>query len=293
MFDLHPRVDFDKVEFAAFHIHQEFDSAGAFVIHMGADLAAQFADFDPLCVAQIGRGGAFHDLLIAALHRTIAFKQVIDLAVFVTQDLHFDVTGADDHLFQIAFAIAKGGLGFAAALQHFFFQFGLGMDRAHAAPAAAPGRLEHQRIADGGGFLADRTHVIAQHLGGGNDRYTCRHGHTARRGLVAQGAHGFGPGADKGDAVVFTGIHKGRIFRQQAIAGVDRIRARGLGDADHLVNGQISRHRPQTGADAIGFICLETVQAQFVLFGIDRHRGFAHFAGSPHDADGNFAAVGD
>ena len=58
------------------------------------------------------------------------------------------MAGALDHLFQIALAIAEGGLGLAPALAHLQLQLVLGQDRPHAAPAAAPGRLEHQRIAD-------------------------------------------------------------------------------------------------------------------------------------------------
>ncbi len=35
VFDLHAGVHFDEVELALVHIHQEFDGARAFVIHMG------------------------------------------------------------------------------------------------------------------------------------------------------------------------------------------------------------------------------------------------------------------
>ena len=44
VFHLHARVHLDEVELAGLHIHQEFDRARAFIVHMGADLAAQLAN---------------------------------------------------------------------------------------------------------------------------------------------------------------------------------------------------------------------------------------------------------
>ena len=44
VFDLDARVDFDKVEFTTVHIHQKFDRAGAFIIHMRTNAATQIAD---------------------------------------------------------------------------------------------------------------------------------------------------------------------------------------------------------------------------------------------------------
>ena len=74
VFDLHAGVDLDEVELAVVHIHQEFDGAGAFVIHMGADFAAQFADLRALLIAEIGGRRALHHLLVAALDRAVALE---------------------------------------------------------------------------------------------------------------------------------------------------------------------------------------------------------------------------
>jgi hypothetical protein len=40
----------------------------------------------------------------------------------VAEDLHLDVAGALDQLFQIALAVAEGGLGLAPAFQHLRLQ---------------------------------------------------------------------------------------------------------------------------------------------------------------------------
>ena len=236
VFDLNARVHFDKVELTGVHIHQEFDRARAFVVHMGTDFAAKLTDFCALFLGQVRCGRAFHDFLVAALDRAVTFIKVIDLTMLVTEDLHLDMAGAGDHLFQIALAIAKGGLGLATAFQNLFFQLVFRVDWAHAASTAAPAGLQHQRIADFSGFLADRVHVIAQNFRGGDNRHVSGDGNLAGTRFVTKGAHGFGLGADERDAVLHARIHEVRVFRQKPIAGVDRVRATFLGNADDLIN---------------------------------------------------------
>ena len=82
---------------------------------MLADFLAQITNLLALRAGQVRGRGAFHDLLVAALDRTVTLPQMIDVALVVAKDLHLDVTRLDDHLFQITFAVAKGGLGLAAA----------------------------------------------------------------------------------------------------------------------------------------------------------------------------------
>jgi hypothetical protein len=74
---------------------------------------------------------------------------------------------------------------------------------------------------------------------------------------------------------------------------MDRVGAAHPCDADDLVDTQIGRHRPQPLADLVGLIGLETMQAEFVLFGIDRDGALAQLVGRAHDADRDFASVGD
>ncbi len=291
--DLHAGVHLDEVEFAAVHIHQEFDGAGAFVVHMLADLLSEVAELFTLGLRKVGSGRALHDLLVAALNGAVTFPQVVDVALLITKDLHLDVTGADDHLFEITFAVAESGFGLAAAFANFVGQFRLGLDRAHASAAAAPAGLEHQGVADFGGFFADRIHIVAQHLGRGDDRNAGGDGDATGGGFVAQLAHGFGFGTDKGDAVLFAGIHKIGVFGQEAITGVDGIGARHFGNADDLVDTEIGGYGTEALANAVGFVCFEAVEAEFVLFGKDSNGLFAHLVGCTHDADGDLATVCD
>ena len=73
---------------------------------------------------------------------------------------------------------------------------------------------------------------------------------------------------------------------------MDRVRATGFGNTDDLFDGQIGGHGAHAFANFIGLISLEPVQAQLVLFGIDRHGAFAQLVGGTHHTDGNLASVG-
>ena len=84
---------------------------------------------------------------------------------------------------------------------------------------------------------------------------------------------------------------KRRVLTQETIARMDRVAPRLRGDCDQLLDVEIG---PGSGqAELVGFIRLEAVQAQFVLFGKDRDRLFAHFVGGAHDTDGDFTTVGN
>ena len=72
---------------------------------------------------------------------------------------------------------------------------------------------------------------------------------------------------------------------------MDRIGAAFLGDADDLEDRQIRRDRPQTFTDLIGLVRLEAMQAQLVLFGIDRNSALAHLVARPKDTDRDLTPV--
>ena len=66
-----------------------------------------------------------------------------------------------------------------------------------------------------------------------------------------------------------------------------------LGDPDDLLDRQIGGDRAQALADPVGLVGLEPVQTQLVLLGKDGDGLVAHLVGRAHDANGDFAAVGD
>ena len=122
MLDLDAGVDLDEIEGAAVAIHQELDRAGAFIVGVFADFQPEAADLVALRLGQIGRRRALDDLLVAALHRTVALPQVVEPAVFVAEDLHLDMAGVQDHLLEEALAVAEGVDRLAPAFEHLFLE---------------------------------------------------------------------------------------------------------------------------------------------------------------------------
>ena len=175
---------------------------------MGADLLSKSANFSPLGLSQIGGRRALDNFLVAALNGAIALIEVINIAKFIAQDLHFNMACTLDHPLQIALTIAKGRLCFTPAFQNFLFQFLGIMYRTHAAPTAAPAGFQHQRITNVRCLCSDCIHFIAKNIGGWNNRYLCFNRHAARARLVAQLAHGLGLRTDKGDVRCRAGIYK-------------------------------------------------------------------------------------
>ena len=190
--DLDARIDLDEVDGAGIGIHEELDRAGALVLGGMGDLDGVGAELVALVVAEIGGRRPLDHLLVAALHGAIALEQVDDRAVGIGEDLHLDVAGALDQLLQIDVVLAEGGLGLAARRAEIARQHRLVGNDAHAAPAAAPRRLEHQRIADVGGDLLHLSDVVGQRFARRHHRHADRDGKVARRHLVAEQPHGVG-----------------------------------------------------------------------------------------------------
>ena len=66
----------------------------------------------------------------------------------VAEELHLDVARATHEFFQEDLVFAEGGLGLAAPGGHLLGEVVRRLDDPHAAPAAAPARLGHERKAD-------------------------------------------------------------------------------------------------------------------------------------------------
>src|SRR4051812_206121 len=146
--DLEPGVHLQEVK-APVTVQHELDGARSGV----ADRPAGRDGRGGQRVAKIvvdGRGRALlHDLLVAALDRALALEQVDHVAVGVTEDLDLDVPGVGDEPLQEHGAVAERGGRLAARAAHCIGQFRRVGDQPHTAAAAAKGRLDQQREANG------------------------------------------------------------------------------------------------------------------------------------------------
>ena len=146
--DLHARIHFDEIELAGVGVLQELHRAGVQVLHGAADLQRLLAQLAPLLFVEERRRRTLDHFLIAPLHGAVALEQVDEVAVRVAEQLHFDVPRAHDELFEIDLVVAERRLGFAPRGRDVLRELRCAGNDAHAAPAAAPARLEHHRIAD-------------------------------------------------------------------------------------------------------------------------------------------------
>jgi hypothetical protein len=114
-----------------------------------------------------------------------------------------------------------------------------GFDHPHAAPAAAPAGLEHQRVTDvAPGFGAFG--MSGGKAGGRHHRHTGGHGHAWRAATLLPSVRmtsGLGP--MKAMPAAASGLGKVGVLGQEAVARVDRVDLGLFGDADDVVNVEV------------------------------------------------------
>src|SRR5258708_7270957 len=224
----------------------------------------------------------------------ISFPQVDEAAVRVAQDLHFNVLGAGDVAFDEAFAATEGGSRFALRLFEPGHEVRGIFYHAHAAPAAAEAGLDDDRIADG---LCRGLHLIRigqPVLGAGERRDVGLFGQSLGGGLVAEGFQQVGAGADEGDAVLGARPGQPRVLGQEAIAGVNRIRAVLPGDCHQGGDVEISFDRRATlgRAHEVRLIGLEAVQRETIFVRVDGNGAQSQFRRRPKNPYGDFTSIG-
>lgn len=104
------------------------------------------ADLLPQGGGHEGSRRHFNDFLVAALDGAVPFEQVDQVAVFVPQDLDFDVFRIFQVFFDVDFLAAERFQGFRFGQVVGRPEFRLGGNGAHAAAAAAVDGFDDQRI---------------------------------------------------------------------------------------------------------------------------------------------------
>ncbi|MNQ63948.1 hypothetical protein D3C85_783480 [compost metagenome] len=107
MLDLQARVDLQEVEAVARRVVDEFHRASRPVVHGLAQLDGGVEQRGARGGRQQGRRGFFDDLLVAPLHRAIAFAQRQHASRAIAEDLHLDVPRVIHIAFDECAAIAE------------------------------------------------------------------------------------------------------------------------------------------------------------------------------------------
>jgi hypothetical protein len=157
------------------------------------------------------------------------------------------------------------------------------VDPAHALAAAAGAGLDQHRIADLGGTLGQEVRLLAIAVVAGRQRHAGL-GHQRLGGrLAAHRADRAGRRAGLGEVLV---------LGQEAVAGVNRLRAGGAGRLQDAVAAQIALARGSR-ADADRLVGQPHMARVRVGLGMHRHRGDAQAPRGADDPAGDLAAVGD
>ena len=228
---------------------------------------------------------------MAALDGAVALAQVDDVPVTVRQDLEFDVVRPLDVFLDEDAAVAESGLRFARRGVHVDAQLLVGPDDAQPAPASAGAGLDHHRVADA---FRERDSVLrARHalLGARHDRHAGLLRQVARLDLVAHQMDGLRGRPDEGDAGRLAQMGEAGVFREEAVARMDRVRSDAAGQVHDLLAVQEAFHG--AGADHVGLVGLFDVDAGGIGIGINGGGRDIQFAAGANDAHRNFTAVGD
>jgi hypothetical protein len=215
------------------------------------------------------------------------------MAVGVAEHLEFDMPRRFEEFFHVQGGVAEGlaslGTGEAGGID----EVGFRMHHAHAAPAAAAGSLENDRIADLPGQGLHGLRVVGQGAVGARYAGDARLFHGDLGGnLVAHEANGLGTRADEGKAAFLHPLGKIGIFREETVAGVDGLGVGDLGGGDD--GGDVEIALVARGrADADGFVGELDVNQVAVGFGVYGDGANAQFPAGPLHAQGDFSAVGD
>ena len=288
---LDARVDLDEMEAPGVEIVQELHRARVEIVGRAGDgerIAGELVA--PLRVDAGGRR-TLHDLLVAPLHRAVALEEVDHLAARIGQHLDFEVAGPADETLEVDVVLAEGSVRLAPCGEQRSLERVLALDDAHAAPAAAPARLEHAGEAHRAAKSKRRGRVRRQrvrrrhrrHLGPGSDG--------PRGDLVAEEAQRLRPRADEGDPRSGTRFRELGRFGEEAVARMDGVALRLHRDANDVVHGQVGGDGAPPLADTVGLVGLEAVEGEVIFLRVDRDRGLAHLVGGAQDANGDLAPV--
>ena len=288
---LYARVHFDEEPLARVRIHQELHRArvdvpcGAGQRDRGVGQRA--ADFR----IQRNRRRHLHHLLMAALHRAIAFVQVQNVAVIVAQYLHFDVLGAAHEAFQEHSVIAERGGRLAARLFQLALELRGAIYYAHAPAAPAEGGFDNQRITDLAGDFRGLLGIGDGFLAAGNARNARFLGESPRRGLIAKQVEQIRGRADENDTGSFAGAGQRGVLGKKSVPRVNRVHTLLFGQRDNTFDIQVSLYRTFALANKVSLVRFEAVQRKAVFFGINGDSTQPQLVGGAQNANSDFAAI--
>ncbi len=294
MLDLQPRVHLEKIEAvgaeAARGIDDELHRPGADIADRARRRDRRLAHRRARRLGQARRRALLDHLLMAALQRAIALEQMHDAAVRIAEHLHFDMARSGNVFLDQHAGIAERGLALARRAVERGVEVDMGVDAAHAAPAAARDRLDEHGIADLVGLLLEKLGALIVAVIARNDRRAGLGHQRLGRTLEAHRAHRQRRRADEDDSRAPASLGEIGVFRQEAVAGMQALRADPDRQRDDSLGVEIA-----LGADADFVRLVGEAGEQGAAVGGRRQRQSpqTHPARRRDDPAGDLAAIGD
>ena len=216
-----------------------------------------------------------------------------DAAAGVGQHLDLEMAGPPDEPLEVDLVLAERRGRLAPRREQRRFELAGTLHHPHAAPAAAPARLEDAGETDASGQFPRGLRVLGQRAGRRYGRHAGRCCDGARGHLVAKASQGVGTRADEGDSLLLAGFGELRGLGEKSVTRVNGIGPGLDRDPDDLVHREVRRDRTLPLADAVRLVGLGTMQGEAVLVGEHRDRGLAHLVGRAQDPNCDLAPIRD
>ena len=289
--DLHPRVHLDEVELVV--LVEELEGPRPAVADAPAGVRAAVADARERARVDARRRGLLDDLLVAALHRAVALAQPHGVLLLVREHLDLDVPRVGQELLHVDRRVAEGGLRLRPRQRHRCRECRLGVHHPHPAAAAAARRLDDHGVADLARDPHDLLRVLRQRPFGAGDAGNARleHGRLGAH-LVAHEPDRVRARTDEDEAGALDLLGEVRVLREEAVAGVDRLRVGDLRRRDDRRDVEVAE-RGRGRADAHRFVGEPHVLRVAVGLGVDDDRLDPELAAGALHAQRDLAAVGD
>ncbi len=284
-------VHLDEIEFAV--LVQEFEGAGAAIADFQAGVDAARADRLPLLLGYAGGRSFLDDLLVAALHRAVAFAEMYGITLAVSKHLEFHVPWVFEEFLHVHNVVVERGASFGLGDRNGGYERCLRVHDAHAPATTATRGLDNDRVADVAReakvfvvIVAERS-VGSRHAGdtGFLHCFDCRY-------LVAHKPDRVRGRSDENESRRFAALCKIGVFREEAVTRVYAHCIRYFGGADDRRHVQVTFHRGR-GTDTHGLVGQQNVLEIIVRTRVHGDGLDIEFPAGAQDTQRNFAAVGD
>ena len=292
MFYLNTRVHFDEIVVFVC-IHQEFQCTSIFVSYMFGQTNGICEDFFSDCIADSESGSKFHNFLMTALYRTVTVKEMHNVAVFVTQNLNFDMFGVTEIFFNENFIVTEGFFCFVSCFVKFLGHFFRTVDDTHTTSAAAIAGFQHNGVANSFRYFHNFIQASDGMVNTRDNRHITFNRHLFRGDLIPHRVHNVHIRTDESDTSLVTCFYKSGVFGKETITGVDGVNAFCLCNVDDITNIQICVDGTLFRIEHICFVCFGTKQRVFIFFGENTYCLNTQFIQGTVHTDGNFATVGN